>query len=189
MGFIEDLRKQNAAANEPFKVYEEKGRKVAEERRAMAMASNKHFKDSGSEDLIRRVGKLSGEQFYWYTREASLTDWTISNPYTTYDVNHFCEITVSGKGYWQGRNLQFMEYPDGRTYFEIVTTPEGEIRFKGNPEKGSSIIRVSVWKNNKEAIEEAFGRAYRNPMVVHRPKEIKGSGPDSYNPAYPWITM
>lgn len=173
--FLEDLRKQKEAEQEPVKKYEKERLRIFEEHKAMLIASKKHFKDSGLEDLIREVAKVTKE-FMW-------ADKTQTPPYSgSYDGNSIHEITISG---WCINSFNYgTYYPNGREYFRIVMTPEGEVRLDGDKDKGSSVVPASVWRNDKNALEEAFGKAYKNPIVAfHFRLDLRSSGSTGNNPS------
>ncbi len=61
-------------------------------------------------------------------------------------------------------------------FFDIITSSDGTIRFIGG-DHGSSIVSKNKWKNNKNVLEDALGKAYEHPIrEVYRPQSSSGPG-------------
>jgi len=158
MGFLEELRKQKAAETEASRQYEEKRRREAEELKTKFTASKKQFEDSGLRDLIDELFKINPQLRFDPRGKGSMIA-----------VNYTYQLLISGRAdltSFGGKIFVHHGYSGYEHTLQIITTPEGEIRFNGDKDRGSSIVSKNAWNNNKSILEEALGKAYKNPKVT-----------------------
>lgn len=175
---IEDLRREEEIRQEPQRRYEEEGLRKLKKQADMLATSKKHFKESGIADLCNKLFKIFPKKEMILENK---TPYSPSDPEKDYTGNDILEITVDGRKFnYYGRT----EYPDGRKYFQIITTPAGEIVFKGDKDNGLSAIPKDIWTDNKQALEEALVKAFKNPIREYprKPPEVgRGEDPTGYS--------
>lgn len=167
MGFIEDLRKQKAAEAEASRqselreeAREESNDKLRTERKKTvlqeAILAKKQFDESGVENLIHALLGITGGVF---RRDPA---WR---------HNQDVPLFYSGNGKYECE-VSFPDLIRDRTYIVdifnvfigIDATHDGAIIFRGDGRRGSSVVPKNVWKRDKNALENAFGKAYKHPQ-------------------------
>lgn len=131
---------------------EQKERGKLEALRAKLALSKQHFKDSGLDDLTIELKKAS-------SREIKFKDISFGRD------SH--EIPLNGNFIYEVTVDEFEKGTRDTLYFEIVVTPEGEIKINGDKDKGSSIVPKDVWSDGEkreEVFEKALVKAYDNPQ-------------------------
>lgn len=101
-------------------------------------------------------------------------------------VDAFVKFGYPSRGNWEDGRMRDCEYQDGtyrrwaithhdnfnygsmtrftEAFFGIVVHHEGTIEFKGSPLFGTSKVSQLQWENDKGALEEAMGKAYKHPQ-------------------------
>lgn len=152
MGFIEDFRRKKEAEIAIGKQLDlrhsaERERKHSEEiaknnqELQLAREAKRQFEESGLKSLIDSLLQIQPELRFMVFTE---TEGDYPNFY--HEGQYLCNITITNS-----------------LSIEIATTHDGTIRFNGDREKGSSTITKRKWESNKSVLEEALGKAYKNP--------------------------
>ena len=173
MGFIEDLRRQKEFDQ---KVLKEKRERQEQENAARRMLSEERissdrirrgrlydrskqmFKESGLEKLIEEIEKIEGKSCFEGPMSSKGSYWEQQEKMRNADrlALRFV-ISIESKEWGYGGYTVYK-------YFEMEINAEGTIKFKSGL-LGSSTKTKSVWQRGGNSIEDALGRAYRNPRV------------------------
>lgn len=160
MGFIEDARTMLAKEKEAQRTAE-KIRKQEESRgivreaqdRANLRRAIEQFKQSGLGRMIKQLGKIDGCR-HVYTNERGFDERDRSQ-----EVAYNVSIDIDT----HSDNSSFSSSTTNRG-IEITVAASGTIKFRGGP-AGSSVLRKEEWQGNPNVVEEALGKAYRNPII------------------------
>ena len=164
MGFLEDLRRQKAVEEARLKdIYlrNERANKVWEEQRARfvrrAIEAKKQFDESGLRILIIQLSELKPIEF-------EIHEIHEDHPEFSFDDYHLLKVTLPTVEVYDSPGRIDSRMTRTFRFFQIVTSPDGTIKFNGGIE-GSSIVSKNLWRNNKSIIEESLGRVYENPQI------------------------
>lgn len=124
------------------------------------------------------VGELSNERIRVTGKEVSL-ERIEPDEDAIFDVIILGERTSS---YSENHNAETDHYA---IYLVTETTPDGDIVFNSNEHTiyGSNLVRDTVpramWKNDMGVLEDALGKAFSKPSIIHRGRSFAPSGYNS----------
>lgn len=172
MGFFERLKQErdkedaeyrNRLANLHVQSGIEDNQKKRAERdlRVRLQKSRSFFHQAGIEELVKRLSTIDAFVQFGYPSKGNWKDGRIQDceyqdgTYRRWVITHHDHFNYGGTT----TMTRFTE-----TFFGIVVNHEGTIEFKGSPLFGTRKVSQLQWKNDKEVLEDAMGKAYRHPQ-------------------------
>lgn len=169
MGFFERLREEQNTKNAKYQngltkaqaqfAAEDNQKKQAErDLRIRLEKSRSFFHQAGIEELVECLGTIDAFVDFGYPSKGDWDKGRIRDceyqdgTYRRWVITHHDNFNY-------GSSTRFTE-----TFFGIVVDYEGTIVIKGSPLFGTSKVSQLQWKNDKGALEDAMGKAYKHPQ-------------------------
>lgn len=114
------------------------------------------FHQAGIEELVKRLGAIDVFVQFGYP-STSKGGWENSRI-------RDCEYQDGTYRRWVITHHDNSTYRSSEAFFGIIVNHEGTVEFQGSPLFGTSKVSQLQWKNDKEALEEAMGKAYKHPQ-------------------------